>query len=106
MSSSSSGMSSVIHKDYNNIEALANASCQDYNENQMIGSSKAKEETNNNLGIFPNTLVQIDCGPSQLILTDEMLQWEDQTLISDHIYNPRAREEALKRYFAKKKKRK
>ncbi|CAA7054119.1 unnamed protein product [Microthlaspi erraticum] len=97
----SSGMSSVIHKDYNS-EALANASCEDYNKNQMVGS-KTKEETNNNLGTFPNALVQTDCGPSQLILTDEMLTWENQI---PHAYNARARQEAVNRYFAKKKKRK
>lgn len=98
-------MSSVIHKDYN-IKAMANATSQDYNKNQTIGS-KAKEETNNNLGIFPNALVQLDsCGPSQLILTDEMLPWEDHSLVPNHRYDPRLREEAKKRYFAKKKKRK
>ncbi|KFK42878.1 hypothetical protein AALP_AA1G050500 [Arabis alpina] len=106
LASSSSGMSSVIHKDYN-IEAMANASSQDYTKNQMIGSPEAKEETNNNLGIFPNAIVQLDsCGPSQLILTDEMLLWEDQKLVPEHKYDPRVRQEALKRYFAKKKKRK
>ncbi|ESQ36397.1 hypothetical protein EUTSA_v10009385mg, partial [Eutrema salsugineum] len=105
ISSSSSGMSSVIHKDYNN-DALANASCEDYSKNQMIGS-KAKEETNNNniIGTFPNALVQLDCGPSQLILTDAMLPWEDQRR-SSHVYTPQERLEAVKRYFAKKKKRK
>lgn len=90
-------MSSVIHKDYNS-EALASASCED----QLIGT-KTKEATNNNLGTFPNAIVQPDCGPSQLILIDEMLPWEDQI---PHAYNARARQEAVKRYFAKKKKRK
>lgn len=82
---------------------MANASAQDHYKNQMIGS-KAKEETND-LGIFPDALVQLDCGQSQLILTDEMLSWEDQIFV-DRRYNPQAREEAKQRYFAKKKKRK
>ncbi|XP_010484864.2 PREDICTED: zinc finger protein CONSTANS-LIKE 12-like [Camelina sativa] len=101
ISSSSSGMSSVIHKDYT-IEALANASSQDYYINQMI-DAKAKEESNN-VAIFPNVLVQLDCGQSQLILTDEMLPWENQIPVER--YTPEAREEAKKRYFEKKKKRK
>ncbi|EOA36659.1 hypothetical protein CARUB_v10011948mg [Capsella rubella] len=101
ISSSSSGMSSVIHKDYS-IGALANASSQDYYINQMNGS-KAKEETND-VAIFPNALVQLDCGQSQLILTDEMLPWENRRRVQR--YTPEAREEAKKRYFEKKKKRK
>ncbi|KAL1191445.1 putative amidase [Cardamine amara subsp. amara] len=95
-----SSSSSVIHKDYN-IEALTNASSQDYYKNQMIGS-KAKEETND-LGRFPNALVQLDC---ELILTDEMLSWEEDKIFVAPRYNPQAREEAKQRYFAKKKKRK
>ncbi|KAG7595916.1 CCT domain [Arabidopsis suecica] len=100
---SASGMSSDIHKDYNT-EALANASSQDYFTNQMIGS-KAKEETND-LAILPNALVQLDCGQSQLILIDEMLPWENQTFVPVKGFSPKDREEAKKRYFEKKKKRK
>ncbi|KAF8049753.1 hypothetical protein N665_2124s0006 [Sinapis alba] len=97
----------VIHKDYN-IEALADASCEDYNKNQMIIGSKTKKEiNNNNVGIFPNAHIDVECRPSQLILTDvdEMLPWQDQLLASP-IYTPRDRLEAKKRYFEKKKKRK
>lgn len=103
---SSSGMSQVIHTDYN-IEALGNASCEDSNTNQMI-QSKAKEETNNNVGIlFPNGHIHDECRPSQLILTDvdEMLPWDDQ-LLESPIYTPQYRLEAKKRYLEKKKKRK
>ncbi|KAF8106448.1 hypothetical protein N665_0139s0042 [Sinapis alba] len=78
-------LSSVTHQDYNT-EALANASCEDYKKNQMI-SSKANEEINNNAEIFSNGLIQLDCEPSRA-------------------YDPQARLEALKRYFAKKEKRK
>ncbi|RID48983.1 hypothetical protein BRARA_I05454 [Brassica rapa] len=96
----------VIHTDYN-IEALGNASCEDSNTNQMI-QSKAKEETNNNVGIlFPNAHIHDECRPSQLILTDvdEMLPWDDQ-LLESPIYTPQYRLEAKKRYLEKKKKRK
>ncbi|KAJ4895309.1 CCT motif family protein [Raphanus sativus] len=96
----------VIHQDYN-IEALANASCEDYITNQMI-QSKAKEETNNNVGnLFPNAHIHDECRPSQLILTDvdEMLTWEEQ-LLESPIYTPQNRLEAKKRYLEKKKKRK
>ncbi|KAL0723938.1 hypothetical protein Bca4012_038537 [Brassica carinata] len=101
----SSGVSSVTHKDHNT-EALANASCEDYKKNQMI-CSKAKEEIHNNVEIFPNALIQLDCGPSQLTLTDvhDMSLWDDQTPAS-RAYDPQARLKALKRYFAKKEKRK
>ncbi|CAF2312700.1 unnamed protein product [Brassica rapa subsp. narinosa] len=101
----SSVMSSVTHKDYNT-EALANASCEDYKKNQMI-CAKAKDEINNNVEIFPNALTQLDRGPSQLILTDihDMSLWDDQTPAS-RAYDPQARLEALKRYFAKKEKHK
>ncbi|KAJ0250838.1 CCT motif family protein [Hirschfeldia incana] len=98
--------SKVIHHDYH-IEALANASCEDYNTNQMI-QSKAKEETYNNVGkLFPNAHIHDECRPSQLILTDvdEMLPWEDQ-LLETPIYTPQNRLEAKKRYLEKKKKRK
>ncbi|CAH8368123.1 unnamed protein product [Eruca vesicaria subsp. sativa] len=100
-----SGSSSVIYKDYN-IEALVNASCEDYNTNQMIGS-KTKEETDNNVGIFHNAHIHDECRPSQLILTDvdEMLPWDDQ-LLGSPIYTPQNRLEAKKRYLEKKKKRK
>ncbi|CAH8251233.1 unnamed protein product [Arabidopsis lyrata] len=102
--SSPSGMSSsLIQKDYS-IEALANASSQDHYINQMIGS-KAKEETNN-LAIFPNPLAQLDCGQTQLIFTDEMLPWQNQTFVPVKRSSPQDREEAKKRYFEKKKKRK
>lgn len=93
----------MSHKDYN-VEALANAKSQDYYGNQMIGS-KAKEETNN-IAIFPSAIAQLECGQSsQSILTDEMLPWENQTYEPEPRYTPEAREEAKKRYFAKKKKR-
>ncbi|CAN8295494.1 unnamed protein product [Cochlearia groenlandica] len=93
--SSHNSMSSVIHKDYNNIESLANESFEEYNNKTQIIASKTKEETKNN----------VDRGTSQLILTDEMLPWKDQTLASV-VYTPQARLEAKERYFAKKKKRK
>ncbi|KAL0732343.1 hypothetical protein Bca4012_008552 [Brassica carinata] len=82
----------VIHQDYN-IEALANASCEDYNNN--VGK------------LFPNAHIHDECRPSQLILTDvdEMLPWEDQ-LLESPIYTPQNRLEAKKRYLEKKKKRK
>ncbi|KAL0703358.1 hypothetical protein Bca4012_069783 [Brassica carinata] len=101
----SSVMSSVTHKDYNT-EALADASCEDYKKNQMI-CAKAKEEINSNVEIFPKAFTQLDCGPSQLILTDvhDMSLWDDQTPAS-RAYDPQARLEALKRYFGKKEKRK
>ncbi|XP_018487844.1 putative zinc finger protein CONSTANS-LIKE 11 isoform X2 [Raphanus sativus] len=101
----SSGVSSVTHKDYNT-EALANASCEDYKKNQMI-CSKAKEEIHSNVEIFHNADIHFDCGPSQLTLTDvhDMSLWDDQTPAS-RAYDPQARLEALKRYFAKKEKRK